>query len=69
MRLDHCFQRILLDAELGSPWTERLAARPACRSVTDAALDSLIARAEAVVAGEADLHEMNRASLVGRGKL
>ena len=45
VRLDHCFQRILLDAELGSPWTERLAARPAYRSVDDATLKRLIARA------------------------
>ena len=66
VRLDHCFQRILLDAELGSPWTERLAARPAYRSVDDATLDRLIARAEAVVAGDADLWALNRASLRGR---
>ena len=69
VRLDHCFQRILLDAELGAPWTERLAGRPAYRSVDDRALERLIARAEAVVAGEADLHALNRESLRGRGKL
>ena len=66
VRLDHCFQRILLDAELGSPWTERLAGRPAYRSVDDATLDRLIALGEAVVAGEADLWALNRASLHGR---
>lgn len=69
VRLDHCFQRILLDAELGSPWTERLVGRPAYRSVSDATLDQLIGRAEAVVAGTADLHALNRTSLEGRGKL
>ena len=69
VRLDHCFQRILLDAELGAPWTERLGGRPAYRSVDDRALNRLIARAEAVVAGEADLDALNRASLRGRGKL
>ena len=68
VRLDHCFQRILLDAELGSPWTERLTGRPAYKSVSDEALASLVARAEAVVAGDADLHALNRASLAGRGK-
>ena len=69
VRLDHCFQRILLDAELGTPWTAALVGRPAYKSVDDATLDRLIARAEAVVAGEADLHALNRASLKGRGKL
>ena len=69
VRLDHCFQRILLDAELGSPWTERLAGRPAYKSVDDATLERLIALGEAVVAGEADLHALNRESLAGRGKL
>lgn len=69
VRFDHCFQRILLDAELGSPWTKRLAGRPAYKSVDDATLDRLIARAEAVLAGEADLHALDRASLAGRGKL
>lgn len=69
VRLDHCFQRILLDAELGSPWTKRLAGRPAYKSVDDATLDRLIARAEAAMAGEADLRALNRESLAGRGKL
>lgn len=68
VRFDHCFQRILLDAELGAPWTATLAGRPAYRSVDDATLDRLIAGAEAVVGGEADLHALNRASLAGRGK-
>ena len=68
VRLDHCFQRILLDAELGSPWTARLAGRPAYRSVDDATLERLIARARAVAAGAADLHALNGASLRGRGK-
>ena len=68
VRLDHCFQRILLDAELGSPWTERLARRPAYKAVDDTTLDALIARAEAVLAGETDLHALNQASLRGRGK-
>ncbi len=68
VRLDHCFQRILLDAELGSPWTERLAGRPAYKRVDDATLERLIALAEAVVAGAADLRALNRMSLEGRGK-
>lgn len=66
VRFGHCFQRILLDAELGAPWTERLAGRPAYRSVDDATLDRLIARAEAVVAGAVDLQALNESSLAGR---
>lgn len=69
VRLDHCFQRVLLDAELGSPWTERLVGRPAYRTVDDTTLDALIARADAVLAGEADLHLLNQASLRGRREL
>lgn len=67
VRLDHCFQRILLDNAVGAAWRTRIAA-PAWRNADDAVLARAIALGEAALAGEADLGELNRRSLAWRGK-
>ena len=65
---DHCFQRILLDNALGRPWRTVLAP-PAYRNASEAQLMAAIVLGEAVVAGEEDLHRLNRRSLELRGRL
>ena len=68
VRADHCFQRIFLDAACEGRWTDHVAGRPAYRCIGDAGLARAIALAEAVVAGDIDLHALNRKSLEWRGK-
>ena len=65
--LDHCFARILLDNAAGRPWRE-LTLPPAWRRMPAPALAAALALGEAVLAGEADLSELNRRSLAWRGK-
>ena len=69
VRFDHCFQRILLDAACGGRWMDHVAGRPAYRAIDDARLREAVRLAEAVEAGDADLHALNRSSLGWRGKL
>lgn len=68
VRADHCFQRILLDHAVGGCWYDHVAGRPAYRHVAEDALARAVALGETVAAGEADLHALNRQSLVWRGK-
>ncbi|WP_375428137.1 GCN5-related N-acetyltransferase [uncultured Sphingomonas sp.] len=68
VRLDHCFQRILLDAACGGRWYDHIADRPAYRRCDPAILDRAVALGEAVLAGEDDLPALNRRSLGWRGK-
>lgn len=68
VRLDHCFQRILLDHAVGGRWYDRVAGRPAYRHLDDASLAAAIALGEAVAAGDADLHALNAQSLRWRTK-
>ena len=68
VRFDHCFARILLDTALGQPWRE-VVEPPAWKHTPPEALRRAIATGEAVLAGEADLHALNRESLRLRGKL
>jgi hypothetical protein len=63
VRYDHCFARILLDQICGGCWYDHIAGRPAYKQLTDEQLRSAIALAEALVAGQADLHALNAASL------
>ncbi len=67
VRLDHCFQRILLDNAVGARWRDRIAA-PAYRHATDAQLQRALELGRAVVAGAQDLATLNRRSLEWRGK-
>lgn len=66
--LDHCFQRILLDTATGGRWYDAIPKRPAYRHAPDATLAEAVRLGEAVAAGEADLHALNRQSLAWRGK-
>ncbi len=68
VRLDHCFARILLDHACGGPWRDHVAP-PAHANLPADRLEAAIALGEAVLAGEADLHALNRRSLAWRGKL
>jgi hypothetical protein len=68
VRLNHCFQRILLDHATGGPWYDAIPRRPAYRHAPDTVLRAAVALGEAVLAGEADLAALNRLSLDWRGK-
>lgn len=68
VRLDHCFARILLDHACGGPWRDSVKP-PAHAHMPPDRLEAAIALGEAVLAGEADLHRLNRRSLAWRGKL
>lgn len=63
---DHCFQRILLDHAVGGRWYDHVAGRPAYRCLDDEALGRAVATAEALAAGEGDLHYLNAQSLAWR---
>lgn len=65
---DHCFQRILLDHAVGGCWYDHIAARPAYRHLDRDRLSAAVTLGEAVVAGTADLHALNRRSLAWRNK-
>lgn len=67
VRFDHCFQRILLDNVVQDAWRKEIAA-PAYRHATYAQLTSAIIMGEKVIAGEADLEELNHQSLRWRDK-
>lgn len=68
VRFDHCFQRILLDNACGGRWMDRVAGRPAYRAIDDEGLAEAVRLGEVVVAGGADLRELDRRSLEWRGK-
>lgn len=68
VRLDHCFQRILLDHAVGGRWYDHVARRPAYRHLGQAALARAVALGRDLAAGRADLTALNRQSLVWRGK-
>ncbi|KAM0714313.1 hypothetical protein Q7P37_010100 [Cladosporium fusiforme] len=69
VHLDHCFARIILDNAVGvdQPWTRAVKA-PAVRNMTVEQLQDALALGERVANGEADLVELDRRSLVLRGK-
>lgn len=68
VRADHCFQRILLDNAFGGVWYDFVPRRPAYAHVDETALARAVALGEAAIAGTADLADLNRRSLVWRGK-
>jgi hypothetical protein len=68
IRLDHCFARVILDAVCDRPWREVVSA-PAYKHLSADQLSQAIEFAEAILAGEADLLDLNRRSLQARGKL
>ena len=62
IRRDHCFGRVILDAVCGAPWRERVAP-PAWRHLDPVRLASAVDLADAILKGEADLRDLNLASL------
>lgn len=68
VRLDHCFARILLDQACGGPWRDSVRP-PAHANMPLDRLEEAIGLGEAILAGKADLHDLNRRSLAWRGKL
>lgn len=68
VRLDHCFQRILLDHAVGGRWYDHIPERPAYRHAPTDALTTAVTLGRAVLAGEADLTALNHQSLAWRGK-
>ncbi len=68
VRNDHCFQRILLDHACGGCWYDAIVGRPAYRAASGRLLASAVELGEQVAAGRADLHALNRQSLIWRGK-
>jgi len=67
VRNDHCFQRIVLDTVCGGTWYDHIA-RPAYKHLTREQAVQAVTLCDRIIAGEADLAALNRASLVWRGK-
>lgn len=65
---DHCFQRIILDHVAGGVWYDHIP-RPAYRNMTADQTEQAIKLAQDILDGTADLHALNRQSLIWRGKL
>ncbi len=65
---DHCFQRIVLDHVCGGVWYDHIE-RPAYKHLTDEQAEKAARLAGDIADGVADLHGMNRQSLIWRGKL
>jgi len=65
---DHCFQRIVLDAVCGGVWYDHIE-RPAYKHMTSAQAEKAAQLCEDIIAGRADLAQLNRQSLMFRGKL
>jgi hypothetical protein len=68
VRLDHCFQRILLDNAAGRVWYEVITGRPAYRHASDSLLKKAVQLGEAALDGRVDLSDLNKQSLSMRGK-
>lgn len=68
VRNDHCFQRIVLDAVCGGAWYDHIA-RPAYKHLTRDQAVQAAALCDRMISGEADLTQLNRQSLIWRGKL
>lgn len=64
---DHCFQRIVLDTICGGVWYEHLK-RPAYKHLSPDQARQAVALSHAIAEGQADLHKLNRQSLIWRGK-
>nr|WP_044038168.1 hypothetical protein [Octadecabacter arcticus] len=64
---DHCFQCIVLDTVSNGVWYENLA-RPAYKHLSRDQAVRAVQLCEDIMAGRADLHILNRQSLIWRGK-
>lgn len=68
VRNDHCFRRIVLDSVCGGVWYDHLS-RPAYRHLNLEQAQRAVQLCEDIIAGTADLIDLNRKSLSYRGKL
>ena len=64
---DHCFQRIVLDSICNGSWYEHLG-RPAYKHLSEDQALKAVKLCEDIISGNADLHALNRQSLIWRGK-
>ena len=64
---DHCFQRIVLDNICNGSWYEYLG-RPAYKHLSGDQALKAVKLCEDIISGNADLHALNRRSLIWRGK-
>lgn len=70
VHVDHCFARIILDKVVGGgsePWIGKLKT-PAYKNMSEEQLEAAIKLGEDILEGKADLVELDRSSLVSRGK-
>jgi hypothetical protein len=65
---DHCFQRIVLDAVCAGVWYNHIS-RPAYQHLGLEQAHRAVEICEEIIAGTADLPDLNRQSLLWRGKL
>ena len=65
---DHCFQRIVLDTICGGVWYKHLD-RPAYKHLTNEQAKTAVRLCQDIADGRADLQQLNRQSLIWRGKL
>ncbi|WP_431304036.1 hypothetical protein [Sediminicoccus sp. BL-A-41-H5] len=68
VRNDHCFQRIVLDAICNGVWYDHIE-RPAYKHLSDAQALRAVQLCEDIISGRIDLADLNRKSLMWRGKL
>ena len=68
VRNGHCFQRIVLDVICDGVWYDHIA-RPAYKHLSDAQALRAVKLCEDIMAGHADVADLNRKSLHWRGKL
>ena len=67
VKYDHCFQRIVLDNICNGCWYDHLK-RPAYMHLSYNQASKAIKLCEDIISGNADLHALNRQSLIWRGK-
>ncbi len=65
---DHCFQRILLDCACGGRWYDTIKGRPAYVHAPEAILTEASLLGRAAIAGDTDMHALNRRSLRWRAR-
>ena len=67
VREDHCFQRIILDTICGGVWYAYLD-RPAYKNLTYDQAQRAVDLCREIAKGRADLKQLNKQSLIWRGK-
>ena len=67
VKYDHCLQRIVLDNICNGCWYDHLK-RPAYKHLSNSQALKAIKLCEDIISGNADLHALNRQSLIWRGK-